>query len=88
MVAKTLMTAAELELVPDDGYQYELIDGELIRMAPSMPDHSAIGALFTGYLVAHVVPRRIGGARCSRRSLGISATAWRWSSSSGRPRER
>jgi len=60
MVAKTLMTAVELESVPDDGYQYELMDGELIRMPPSQPDRSSVGVMFSAYLVAHVVPPRLG----------------------------
>lgn len=60
MVAKTLMTARELESVLDDGYQYELIDGELIRMPPSQPDHSTVGVMFSASLVTHVVPRKPG----------------------------
>jgi Uma2 family endonuclease len=37
MVASKLMTAEELARLPDDGHKYELIEGELITMAP--PDH-------------------------------------------------
>ncbi len=62
MVAKatTLMTAVDLESVPDDGYQYELVDGELIRMAPADMDSSRIGGLFVTYLNVHVIPLRLG----------------------------
>jgi Uma2 family endonuclease len=35
MVATRLMTADELAQLPDDGYRYELIEGELIRMPPA-----------------------------------------------------
>ena len=58
--AKTLMTAVELESVPDDGFRYELIDGELIQMAPADMDSSRIGGLFVTYLNVHVIPRRLG----------------------------
>jgi Uma2 family endonuclease len=34
MVATKLMTARELAQLPDDGYRYELLQGELIQMAP------------------------------------------------------
>ena len=35
-----LMTAEELLAMPDDGYRYELIRGELIRMAAASFDHA------------------------------------------------
>ena len=35
----TLMTAEELLAMPDDGYRYELVRGELVRMAPSAHTH-------------------------------------------------
>lgn len=39
MVATRLMTAEELAQLPDDGYRYELLQGELIQMAPPDPNH-------------------------------------------------
>jgi Uma2 family endonuclease len=36
---KTLMTADELLHMPDDGYRYELVKGELLRMAPAGSEH-------------------------------------------------
>ena len=40
----TLMTAAELLAMPDDGFhRYELVKGELITMAPAGGEHGAIG---------------------------------------------
>lgn len=38
---KTLITADELLNMPDDGYSYELIKGELVRMAPAGSEHGA-----------------------------------------------
>ena len=41
MVAKTrLVTAEELLDMPDDGYRYELVRGELRKMAPAGSEHS------------------------------------------------
>ena len=40
----TLMTAAELLAMPDDGFhRYELVKGELITMPPAGGEHGAIG---------------------------------------------
>ena len=40
----TLMTAAELLAMPDDGFhRYELVNGELITMPPAGGEHGAIG---------------------------------------------
>lgn len=48
----TLMTAAELLDMPDDGFhRYELVKGELITMPPAGGEHGAIGSR---------VDRRIG----------------------------
>lgn len=43
--ATTLMTAAELLAMPDDGFhRYELVKGELITMPPAGSEHGAIGS--------------------------------------------
>ena len=60
MVAKTLLTADDLLAMPDDGHRYELIDGELIRMAPADMDSSEIGGLFVTALNMHVRPIGLG----------------------------
>ena len=50
--ATTLLTAAELLAMPDDGFhRYELVNGELITMPPAGGEHGAIGSR---------VDRRIG----------------------------
>lgn len=42
MVTTKLMTAEELSALPDDGYQYELVRGELRRMPPPKPEHGFV----------------------------------------------
>ena len=38
---QTLMTAEELFELPNDDYKYELVQGELIRMAPTGVESTA-----------------------------------------------
>jgi Uma2 family endonuclease len=42
MVTTRLMTADELAALPDDGYEYELVRGELRRMPPPKPEHGEV----------------------------------------------
>ena len=44
MTTRTLVTADELLRMPDDGKRYELIEGELIEMAPAGSRHGEIAA--------------------------------------------
>lgn len=41
-VAQHLITAQELLEMPDDGYRYELVEGELRRMSPASHQHGRI----------------------------------------------
>jgi Uma2 family endonuclease len=54
MGTKTLVTADELYQMPEDGYRYELVKGELIRMAPTGGEHDylrgGISYIFTSYV--------------------------------------
>lgn len=47
---RSLVTAEELFELPDDGYCYELVDGDLVRMTPAGAEHGAVTAL-----VGHVL---------------------------------
>lgn len=57
---KTLMTADELLHMPDDNYRYELIEGELVRMAPAGFEHGTIVVNFTLALGGHVKANKLG----------------------------
>ncbi len=54
------LTADELMDLPDDGFRYELVKGELIRMAPTKNYHGEIAAYVAGTLVPHVRANRLG----------------------------
>lgn len=50
MAMTKLMTAEELERMEDDGYRYDLIDGELIRMSPAGRRQGKVEVTFTVHL--------------------------------------
>jgi Uma2 family endonuclease len=54
------MTAEELMALPDDGWQYELIEGVLHRMSPAGNEASAIALRIGGRIDAFAFERRLG----------------------------
>ena len=52
-------TEADLLRTPDDGYKYELVDGE-IRMSPAGSRHGAVSVRLAARLVAFVDQHRLG----------------------------
>ncbi|HEY0079139.1 MAG TPA: Uma2 family endonuclease [Pyrinomonadaceae bacterium] len=55
-----LMTAEDLLNMPDDGFRYELVKGELRRMSPSGYNHGKIAARLTGALIQYVEEHELG----------------------------
>ncbi len=55
-----LITADELIAMPDDGFRYELVRGELRKMAPASPDHGEIAAWVAAPLAIYVKSNRLG----------------------------
>src|SRR5271165_2531434 len=61
MSAKTLLTADELERMPDDdSVRTELDEGELIKMPPAGWDHGDRGVNITAILHNYVKKNRLG----------------------------
>jgi Uma2 family endonuclease len=60
MTVTSLMTADELLRLPDDGYRYELVRGELRKMSPAGGDHCAIAARIVVSLGSHVYAKKLG----------------------------
>lgn len=54
------MTADELLAMPDDGWRYELVKGELCKMAPTGDEHGEITVELTAALHAHVKKHKLG----------------------------
>jgi Uma2 family endonuclease len=57
--ARPLATEADLLRMPDDGYKYELVDGE-IRMSPGGARHGQVGVRLSAVLHAFVSERSLG----------------------------
>lgn len=54
------MTADELLDMPDDGFRYELVRGELIKMSPASPFHSECALTMGASLIMHADANRLG----------------------------
>ncbi len=55
-----ITTAEELFSMPDDGYRYELVRGELRKMAAASNEHSEIAGYIAISLGPHVMQNRLG----------------------------
>ena len=54
------ITAEELLKMPDDGFCYELVKGELRKMAPASHKHGKVTVRLTWRLAQHVETHRLG----------------------------
>ena len=53
-------TVEDLLGMPDDGRQFELINGELIEMPPSSKTNTVLAAWIIHLLISYVVPKELG----------------------------
>jgi Uma2 family endonuclease len=56
----TLMTAEDLLALPDDGFTYELVEGELRQMPPTSGEHSRVELYIAFWLMSFVYRNRLG----------------------------
>lgn len=68
-----LTTADELLRYPSGGYRYELIEGELKKMAPAGNEHGSLAALLTGFLIVHVRAQRLGKVYAAETGFKLSS---------------
>ena len=54
------LTADELLAMPDDGWRYELVKGELIRMSPAADEHGQVTMNVAGPLFSYVKTNHLG----------------------------
>lgn len=66
------ITIEELEEHGGPEGLWELIDGEIIEMAPAWEAHGRVGGTFHGFLAAHVLPRNLGFVYISETGYVIS----------------
>src|SRR5205085_7883906 len=69
------MTEEELLRMPDDGYRYELGEGELRRMAPTGYDHGRCTHNLSGLLWSHVRENHLGIVVAAETGLVIARKA-------------
>ncbi len=55
-----LVTADELERMPEDDFRYELVRGRLIRMSPVAPRHGDVTVTLIALLAPHVRAHHLG----------------------------
>lgn len=74
-MAKTtqLMTAEELLRMPDDGFRYELVRGELRRMSPAGPRHGRVVINITTPLDQHVRAHSLGTVYAAETGFQLAA---------------
>src|SRR5918911_4455283 len=59
-IQKTLITADELFMMPDDGQRHELVEGELRTMSPAGGEHGVVAARFLIVIDRHVQAGNLG----------------------------
>ncbi|HVR39197.1 MAG TPA: Uma2 family endonuclease [Thermoanaerobaculia bacterium] len=72
MTVATQMTADELLQLPDDGWRYELVHGELRKMSPTGADHGDVAAQIIISLGAHVNQKKLGKVYTAEAGFRIS----------------
>jgi len=68
------LTAEELLLMPDDGFRYELLKGELRKMAPASHAHGRITMNISGPLDYHVRANHLGVVFAAETGFKITTT--------------
>jgi Uma2 family endonuclease len=68
----TCVTAEQLLRMPDDGYRYELIAGELRMMSPAGWRHGAAAGKLHGLLAPHVVAHNLGAVLAAETGFLLS----------------
>jgi Uma2 family endonuclease len=71
--AEQLMTADELLGMPDDGFRYELVKGELRKMAPAGHEHGRVAVRFTWRLAQHVETNGLGVVYAAETGFKLAA---------------
>ena len=60
MSVTTPVTTEQLLHMPNDGHRYELVAGEIRKMAPAGWEHGIVGGRLQGLLTRHVMEKELG----------------------------
>jgi Uma2 family endonuclease len=72
MTVTTLMSADELHRLPDDGWRYELVRGELKKMSPAGEEHGFVSLQIGASLNQHVKNHALGRAYSAETGFRIA----------------
>jgi Uma2 family endonuclease len=73
VTANQLITAEELLRMPDDGFRYELVRGELRKMAPAGHTHGRIAINVTTPLDQHVRAHNLGAVYAAETGFKLAS---------------
>ncbi len=73
MTTVQIFTAEELLQMPDDGFRYELVKGELKQMAPAGSEHGDLAMRIGWRLAQHVENHKLGKAFASETGFQIAS---------------
>jgi Uma2 family endonuclease len=73
MSVGTLFTADQLLQMPKDGFRYELVSGELTKMAPAGLEHGIVGGSLHARLGHYVLENRLGVVPSSDTGFRLSS---------------
>ncbi len=72
MSTATLLTAADLLAMPDDGFRYELVEGEIKKMSPAGIRHARVAGRLIRLLSQHVFQDNLGETLTAEPSFRLS----------------
>ena len=67
------VTAEELYAMPEDGFKYEFVRGELVKMPPAGFEHGDIGMPVASHLHSHVISMGLGRVVASDTGYQLAA---------------
>lgn len=67
------ITAEDLLRLPDDSFRYELVKGELIKMAPAGDEHGDLAMEVGGHIWQHVKTHKLGKVYAAETGFQISS---------------
>jgi Uma2 family endonuclease len=73
MTTSTRVTAEELLNMPDDGFRYELVKGELVKMAPAGSEHGKIAMRLGWRLAQYVETHGLGNVYAAETGFQIAS---------------
>ena len=73
MTTAAKVTAEELLHLPDDGFHYELVRGELIKMAPAGSEHGKLAMEFGWRLAQYVRTHQLGNVYAAETGFHLAS---------------